>query len=251
VKVLSIGNSFSQDAHKYLHKLAASNGLEINTVNLYIGGCTLEQHWQSITADRAEYDLEYDGGEAVGKISIQQALISDHYDIVTLQQASHLSGIQESYDPYITNLAAFVRKYQPLAKLYFHQTWTYEKFTEPSPYGNYYRQVFANYDFDQEKMYQQLTDCACVAAVQINAKLIPVGTLIHKLRETTPEFSQNTGGRPLSRDGYHLSLDYGRFAAAAMWLYKLTGVLPKAGPFEDFDPALLKVIIDTILEIQI
>ena len=74
MKVLSIGNSFSQDAHKYLHKLAASNGLDINTVNLYIGGCTLEQHWQNITADRAEYDLEYDGGEAFGKISIQHSI---------------------------------------------------------------------------------------------------------------------------------------------------------------------------------
>ena len=39
MNILSIGNSFSQDAQKWLHKLAAGNGVEMDTVNLYIGGC--------------------------------------------------------------------------------------------------------------------------------------------------------------------------------------------------------------------
>ena len=43
LKVLSIGNSFSQDAQKWLHQLAAENGVELQAVNLYIGGCTLNK----------------------------------------------------------------------------------------------------------------------------------------------------------------------------------------------------------------
>lgn len=31
MKILFIGNSFSQDAHKWLHKLAKANGVEFET----------------------------------------------------------------------------------------------------------------------------------------------------------------------------------------------------------------------------
>ena len=246
MKILSIGNSFSQDAHKWLHKLAADNGLSVDTVNLYIGGCSLEQHWQNTKADAADYDLEHNGGEAVGKISICQALQTDRYDVVTLQQASHFSGIPESYSPYITELAALVRRYQPTAKIYFHQTWTYEKYEDPTPYSNYYRQIFANYGYDQEEMYRKLLECSNMAAELINADIIPVGTVVHRLRQQTSAFHQVSGGIPLSRDGYHLSWDYGRYAAAAVWLYTLTGTLPNADRFEGMDPMLLKTILQAI-----
>ena len=43
MKLLSIGNSFSQDAHNKLHALAKANGVTLETVNLYIGGCSLER----------------------------------------------------------------------------------------------------------------------------------------------------------------------------------------------------------------
>ena len=44
VKILSIGNSFSVDAHAYLHALAKKRGFDIKAVNLAIGGCSLETH---------------------------------------------------------------------------------------------------------------------------------------------------------------------------------------------------------------
>ena len=37
MKILSIGNSFSQDAQRYLHALAKADGENFKTVNLYIG----------------------------------------------------------------------------------------------------------------------------------------------------------------------------------------------------------------------
>ncbi|MGN1128615.1 MAG: DUF4886 domain-containing protein, partial [Candidatus Flemingiibacterium sp.] len=44
LKVLSIGNSFSQDAQRWLHDIAAADGVELLAKNLYIGGCSLERH---------------------------------------------------------------------------------------------------------------------------------------------------------------------------------------------------------------
>ena len=51
MRILSIGNSFSQDAHKWLNKLASDNGIELENVNLYIGGCSLETQWYNFKND--------------------------------------------------------------------------------------------------------------------------------------------------------------------------------------------------------
>lgn len=50
IHVLSIGNSFSQDAQRYLHDLAESKGVDLETVNLMIGGCSLERHFRNLKA---------------------------------------------------------------------------------------------------------------------------------------------------------------------------------------------------------
>ena len=57
MKILSIGNSFSQDAHRWLYKLAKLNGIELETANLYIGGCSLETHFKNLEENNAFYSL--------------------------------------------------------------------------------------------------------------------------------------------------------------------------------------------------
>ena len=58
MKLLSIGNSFSQDAQEWLHKIAVANGVELETTNLMIGGCSLETHWNNMNSGEAAYYLE-------------------------------------------------------------------------------------------------------------------------------------------------------------------------------------------------
>ncbi len=48
MKILCIGNSFSTDATTYLSRVAASAGITLETYNLYIGGCSLERHWNNM-----------------------------------------------------------------------------------------------------------------------------------------------------------------------------------------------------------
>ena len=45
MKVLAIGNSFSNDAMRYLHEIAKADGVDMKTVNLFIGGCPLSRHY--------------------------------------------------------------------------------------------------------------------------------------------------------------------------------------------------------------
>lgn len=69
MKILSIGNSFSQDAHKWLREIASNHGMELETANLYIGGCSLQTHWENLVNDNAHYELEWNGGAAERRLS--------------------------------------------------------------------------------------------------------------------------------------------------------------------------------------
>ena len=74
MKILSIGNSFSQDAQKWLNKLAKLNGIDLETANLFIGGCSLEKHWNNLKDNRADYEFWINGNEPERTISIEEAL---------------------------------------------------------------------------------------------------------------------------------------------------------------------------------
>ena len=54
MKVLAIGNSFSNDAMRYLHGIAKADGVDMKTVNLFIGGCPLSRHYANIHNDAAD-----------------------------------------------------------------------------------------------------------------------------------------------------------------------------------------------------
>lgn len=238
MKVLSIGNSFSQDAHKWLHQLAEMNGVDMQTLNLYIGGCSLERHWQNVENNAEAYDFEPNGIGTTWKISIEAALNLTAWDIITVQQVSGKSGMPESYEPYLSDLVALIRKLQPNAELWFHQTWAYETDSQHA--------AFENYGRSQQQMFDRLVAASEAAAKSINAKLIPAGKLIQTLRETVPEFDYAKGGLSLCRDGYHMTYDYGRFAVAALWLPTLTGITVEASEFENFNPVLIQKILAVV-----
>lgn len=61
IKLLSIGNSFSTDAQKWLHQIAETAGADIYCANLYIGGCSLQQHWNNYLTQENVYDYEVNG----------------------------------------------------------------------------------------------------------------------------------------------------------------------------------------------
>ena len=160
------------------------------------------------------------------------------WDVITVQQVSQLAGMPSSYEPYISNLVAVIETICPDAKLYFHQTWAYET---DSDHGG-----FANYDNDQEKMYSSIINTTESVAKSINADIIPVGRVIQTLRETVTEFDYKGNGISLCRDGFHLTLDYGRYAAAATWIKTLAGKRLKPQEFEDFDIKLLEKILNVV-----
>ncbi|MBO4433136.1 MAG: DUF4886 domain-containing protein [Clostridia bacterium] len=244
MKVLSIGNSFSEDAQRWLHDISLCGDTKIDTANLMIGGCTLETHVCCIVNRKPDYILQGNGLERIGTTTANEVIEGERFDAVTVQQASGFSGRPQSYVPYLADLVSYVKRHQPKAKIYFHKTWSYET---DSDHG-----AFASYGNDQKEMLRRISDCAETAEKLVNIPVIPVGDFIQYLRDNTDEFNYKNGGLSLCRDGFHLSYDYGRFAAAAVWYKEFTGQGVNTGQFlkdkPDFDEKLVKVITENLEE---
>ena len=235
MKILSIGNSFSTDAQRYLHRLAKKDGEAIKTVNLYIGGCSLRQHYLNMLDDRADYSFEFNGESTGLKVSIRQALVSDDWDYVTLQQASLLSTDWSSYQPYLTALADYIRKYCPKAQLLMHQTWAYEAGSD--------RLVNRMGYETPEKMMIDIRNAYHNAAKAIHAEgIIPSGeAMLTAVRY---------GIGKIHRDTFHASLGAGRYLLALTWYRTLTGNDVSQNDFDEFDepvtPEQREVILYTV-----
>jgi hypothetical protein len=213
IKVLAIGNSFSQDAVAHLPGIAQAGDVDMLIGNLYIGGCSLETHWNNASMDAKAYEF-YKTGEDVKKASIKDALQCEKWDYVTMQQASHDSGRQNTYYPYINFLSDYVKTYAPQAEQLIHQTWAYE--IDSSHPG------FTHYDNNQKVMFSALIDAYNLASNTLGLRIIPSGEAMQKARTTNP-FNYSNGGKTLCRDGFHATLTLGRYLLGAVWYEVLTG----------------------------
>ncbi len=214
MNILSIGNSFSDDAHFYLKKVAESAGVELTCVNLFIGGCSLEEHAQNLENSRL-YSYQLNGVFRESGSTLIAALCEREWDVVTIQQVSGLSGLIDTYYPYVDQLIDCIKEHAPYAKIMFHKTWAYEIGSDHPD--------FSLYNSDQAQMYSAIcgaTDAFCEAHPDV--EVIPSGDVIQALR-CMPEFDVSRGGITLCRDGYHMDLIYGRFALACTWFEKVCG----------------------------
>ena len=221
--ILSIGNSFSCDAQRYLHQLARRQGRAIECVNLFIGGCSLERQHRELLGDRRSYVPEFNGQYAEGFfVSAKEALTARSWDYITLQQASHYSCDYSTYEPWLSLLAGEVRRYCPGAKLLIHQTWGYEDGSDRLK-----SQGFAT----MEEMTLAARDCYARAAEAIRADgILPCGEVFLE--------AKRLGCGRLHRDTFHASYGLGRFLLALTWYGWLTGDDVRAVTFRPFDEAV-------------
>ena len=111
IKILSIGNSFSQDAFCYmpyiLHNIAPDIKLTLGIA--YYSGASLQQHLQLMDEESASYKLDKWTWEiyrwnAVSEQTLQQCLENEAWDIVVFQQSSSFSGDYLTVSPYLNRL---------------------------------------------------------------------------------------------------------------------------------------------------
>lgn len=214
LRICAIGNSFSDDAIlTHLYELFDSAGIPVILGNAYIGGCTLERHYNNARQSLPAYTYRkiVRGKQTDTQDSSLDFILSDEpWQFLSFQQSSPLSGIYDSYKPFIGELIKYARgKLKSSTKLMWQMTWAY---AHDSTHKD-----FPSYGNDQMRMYNAIIDATSKVLKDNEFDiLLPSGTAIQNAR-TTP-----LRGR-LTRDGYHLSLDYGRFIAACTWFESITG----------------------------
>jgi hypothetical protein len=215
IRILAIGNSFSMDAMEYLYPMLKDfTGKQIVLGDLYIGGCSLQTHWQNAESNLLHYEF-YKNTDGVWvkhpNVSIADAILQEDWDIITLQQNSGRSGMPETYQPYLSNLIGYILQNatNPAVKLAWHMTWAYQ--TDSTHHD------FPNYHNDQSEMYNAIKEALHTVVLKLNrfSYIIPAGEAIQNARKTF--------GDTLTRDGFHLSIPLGRYIAGLSWVAALTG----------------------------
>jgi hypothetical protein len=215
LRVLSIGNSFSQDAvEQYLHELALADGDTMIIGNMYIGGCSLKRHVTNAREDKPAYKYRKIGTDGkrveTPDVALSTALQDEPWDYVSFQQSSPLSGQYNTWERWLPELRNYVKSFVgKKVKLMIHQTWAYAKDST--------HKGFENYGCDQDSMYNSIVAAVDKIAHKLKIKLImPSGTAIQNARTSFI-------GDHLNRDGYHLDRGVGRFTASCAWYAALTG----------------------------
>jgi len=192
LKVLMIGNSFTQSAMKQTPAIAKAMGCELDLATLIIGGCPLEKHWKNVEKagdpDFRPYHVMMDWTSCDAKsaparkamkgnsANIPQMLAAEKWDVVTIQQASGQSAFYKTYQPYADNLVAKIRELAPQAEIRIQETWSY------SPYDG----RLNTWKMTPDQMYDALHEAYGTLAKKHNLKVIPTATAVQAFRQRLP-----------------------------------------------------------------
>lgn len=175
VRLLTVGNSFSQDATRYLADVVKAQGDVLIHHQAAIPGGTLQQHCDKADAHSKD-PADPLGLYANSKKSLVQELKSEPWDFVTIQQASIRSHDYATYQPFADRLVAIIRELAPGARVVVHETWPYRR---DDPRFDPKKQPAVGEPADQEAMYRGLAEAYRSLARDVKAPIIPVGDAFH------------------------------------------------------------------------
>lgn len=253
IRILTIGNSFSENALTYLEDIATSvAAVRFQIGRASLGGCSLEKHWNLATYTvrhptykTYRFGTASDGTPCEG--SLQEALSAAPWDYVTLQQVSQKSWRRETFQPYLGLLHNLVRRHTPHAKILLHQTWAYRS---DSPF-------FPQNGLTQELMFTRIRSAYAHYAALLGCDVLPSGEAVQQFRRSPgrtflwPESDfdyQNADAPSLPRQDNSLAVGWqwainnsaegipemrldanhlnalGRYLVGCVWFERLTGL---------------------------
>lgn len=216
LKILSIGNSFSEDTMRHSADIALALGAqEVMMANLYIGGCPIEQHYKNFVEDAPLYRYSINRGSGwtvTEEVPIRRAVTDAPWDWISIQHGSRGGNryfLPECYEKLVPLTEEVRAAAWEGVKLAFNMTWVGEPDCGKGGMG-----IFGG---DAQGLYTaiaELTRDLLLPLPQLD-RISPTGTAIQNARTAVSV--------PLTRDGYHLSYDLGRYIAALTFLKALTG----------------------------
>lgn len=214
--ILMIGNSFADDTIQWVYDICNNLNIDVNIASLYIGGCSLDTHYSNLTNNKKAYAFrKYNNTTKTWdwtntyNTSIEDALEYYDWDFVSLQQASGSSGREATYAKLDLIIDEILYLKEDVSFIW-NMTWAYQ---QDSSHGD-----FSYYDNSQIKMYNAICDVleTKISTNEYIKAIVPSGTAIQNARTSFV-------GDNLTRDGYHLSLDLGRYIAGLSLVATMTG----------------------------
>lgn len=217
LKILFVGNSFAVDTMEHTAKVAKALGIEeLHFGTLYVGGCPIALHYEHASQDLPAYTYYTNTGDGWNKregVSIRTAIQSAAWDWIAIQHGTKGSARYTSPECYekLTPLLEWIKALAPQStKIAFNLTWMGEP--------DFSHHEILSYGGDTLQMRKKLEEVTgqMVLTNPLVDLLTPTGTAIENARTAKLGL--------LTRDGYHLSLDTGRYLAALTFLGAITGL---------------------------
>lgn len=204
VRLLTVGNSFSQNATKYLDRIVEADGNTLIHHRCVIGGSGPDQHLAKAAIH--EKDRKDKAGLYTSGKSLRQELLAEKWDVITIQQASIRSHDVANYRPAAKDLYDYIKKYAPASEVVIHQTWAYRvddpRFRTPSGKPGEPK--------TQKEMYDGLASAYRTIAKELGVRRIPVGDAFHAADtdpkwgfQPDPKFDPKTAKPPALPDQKH------------------------------------------------
>ncbi|MAS96126.1 MAG: DUF4886 domain-containing protein [Verrucomicrobiales bacterium] len=249
IRVLTVGNSFADNALTYLKDLAEAAGHTLIAGKANLGGCTFERHWRHVAAYQEDPESEEGSPYGKGKYSLDDMLKKEPWDIITIQQVSYRSHDLSTYYPYARDLYNYIKARAPDAQIFAHQIWAY-RVDDP----RFVPKNEGKEPHTQKVMYEQVRKSYHTLIDELNLDgILPSGDAMY-LADTNSEWGfvpdpdldiasfehpntptqehslhvgwrwrEKDGTRQLTIDGHHAS-EAGKYLIGCVWYETLFGV---------------------------
>ncbi len=208
LRVLAIGNSFTEDALRNVRTILDSLHVNDNTYSVYgvAHSAASLQHWAEVADSNEVIKIRKWAGKDMKVIEGTLAeILAQNWDVIVLLQYSGLSTDYATFKPWLGKLKNLIYLNCPNAnvRVAWQMAWSYIDY-KMNNYTNHERWLL---------IASAVHSLARNHDVDI---LIPVGTAIQNARNT----SLNDEGQ-LTRDGWHLSLGVAQYIAACTVVQQL------------------------------
>jgi hypothetical protein len=223
LKVLDIGNSYTQDAQTYLPRIIAASGIDTD-FSLYrafrpsASFKTWVDCWND--SDNEYYSIDFCAGTSLGGISgsgsasdgalFRKALQSVKWDIILIHQVSTYSNDYSLWEGdgaggYLQELIRIIRVTNPQATIGYLMTHSYR--------GSYW----ANSEGSSYLRWKNIADATKQLKLEYGIDfIIPYGTAVQNLRA-----SSLNDGYEFSEDGTHMGAGLGDYVAGCCYFESL------------------------------
>ncbi|MBQ7793652.1 MAG: leucine-rich repeat protein [Clostridia bacterium] len=252
LRMLAIGNSYTEDMCEWIYKMADEAGIEdVVVANLMYPGRNLKAIYEHIQDNDTDY-IYYKHTHSVSRsvtdsdVNILHGLTAEDWDIIALQAwypeaAYGLDGIEEGEPEWLTYITDYIKANatNPNVELAFNMVWAQERevsdhVTKPTDYAlghnrNNYGDTVTEYNRIAAQTKEHFVEDSTLGYTYV----LPVGTGIENARTSylagirgTTLIGRNSAGNllgGLQRDSCHLNY-LGKYIADLIWMDMLTDV---------------------------